>query len=384
MSLSRNSFDNIFLLNYLNDILNQLNDILIYEFELIGNIEESICECVQLIDQFCKEKSNKEDLNYVINKINFLINNLNINEDDIKQIKLNLNKIDQLINPIEEIKIISCLKDESFSYHFCLSPENSFYPYLISPKQIINISSDKNWFALSTNEKHLLIIGKSKIYLFNKNFKIVNEKLFIHQGIKDICWSKTLRKFILISPKQIYILDENKMIIKPLKLYFNINKCWERGTSSETFLFLSTFGENPSIIIFNLYPSIQFNKQYQKEIISHKNQIINDIKYADNHLAIIIEDNLNNQSYFQLRELKYFQLIWIVSLGNGWNYRSTLFNQRYWIISDYYNKRFIHILNDGNIIKIENYFSKPENIISWIQNQIIIRTIQNIYIHQSQ
>jgi hypothetical protein len=317
-----------------------------------------------------------------------LINNLNINEDNIKEIKLNLNKIDQLINPIEENKIISCLKVECSkefnSYHFCLSPQNSFYPYLISPKQIINISSDKNWFALSTNEKHLLIIGKSKIYLFNKNFKIINEKLFIHQGIKDICWSKTLEKFILISPKQIYILDENKMIIKPFKLYFNINKCWQRGTSSETFLFLSTFGENPSIIIFNLYPSIQFNKQYQKEIISHKNQIINDIKYADNHLAIIIEDNLNNQSYFQLRELKDFQLIWIVSLGNGWNYRSTLFNHRYWIISDYYNNRFIHILNDGNISKIENYFSKPENIISWIHNQIIIRTIQNINIHQSQ
>jgi len=68
--------------NYLNDIRYQLNNILIYDFEFIKDIEESIYECIQLIDQFCKE----EDINYLINKINLLINNLNLNNDYIKQI----------------------------------------------------------------------------------------------------------------------------------------------------------------------------------------------------------------------------------------------------------------------------------------------------------
>jgi len=151
-------------------------------------------------------------------------------------------------------------------------------------------------------------------------------------------------KFLLISPKQIYTLDEKQMIINPLKLFININYCWERGTCSEISLYLSTFGDNPYIVQFYLNPSIQFN-QYD---------IINDIKYHDNHLAIIIENGLYNQSHFQFHSLKSFQCIWKVLLGQGWSYRSSLFNQRYWIISDSCNNRIIHILNDGIIIKIDN------------------------------
>jgi len=86
--------------------------------------------------------------------------------------------------------------------------------------------------------------------------------------------------------------------------------CWERGTCSETSLYLSTFGDNPYIVEFYFNASIQFNKQFNQDIIFNQYDIINDIKYHDNHLAIIIENGLYNQSHFQLHSLKSFQCIW--------------------------------------------------------------------------
>lgn len=397
------------LLNHLNHLDIQLNNISICQFKFIENLQEWIYQFEQFFKEIFNEKSS-EDLNKIkenlINKINLLLNNSNINQDNINYIKQTIEfikeKLNQIETPIESLiedfnlslstdltnDLTNDLnndsnEDEVCSYSFRLSPGKSFYPYLISCKKALNISSD-NWSTLSTNDKHLLIISKSKIYLFNENLKILKEKTFSDKGIKDICWSKRLNRFILISPKQIYSLDENQMIICPIKLYFNKNICWERVTCTDKYLFLSTFGENPLIVQFNYFPSIQFYKKYQKEIILNKKQFINDIKSNENYLSIIIEDYLINQSNFQIRSLKSFQCIWIISLGKGWGYRSTFFNSTHWIISDHYNNRFIHILKDGTITKIENYFSKPINIVSWSQQQLIVRTNQNINIHQSQ
>ncbi|CAF4857725.1 unnamed protein product, partial [Rotaria sp. Silwood2] len=143
------------------------------------------------------------------------------------------------------------------SYCFSLSPRNSLYPWLISPKRIIKLPSD-NWYSLATNQTHILVIGKSTLYLINQHFKSVNQKSFSQEGIKDICWSKILNRFILISPKEIFTLDEKRMILDQCQLYFNSNIPWERRICSETSLFSSTFGQNPFIVEFNLCPSNSF------------------------------------------------------------------------------------------------------------------------------
>lgn len=349
------------------DLLNNL-EIISDELHNQSKFIENIKKWIYQFEKYLNEIS-FEDLNKIKDNLNnLLINNSNINEE------LN-NLIKQAIELIEDNKLLI----DSNEYNIRLLPLNSFYPYLNSPKKTLNISNDKI-NLLFTNEKHLLIIGKSKIYLFNENLKILKEKYLFYQGIKDICWSKSLEKFLLISSKELYTLNDKQMIIKPYKLYFNINETWKCITCSDNYLFLSCDGEYPFIIQFNLFPSIQFYKKYYL----NKYSIINDIKYNSNNLAIIIEDNLNNQSYFQYYSLNYFQLIIKINLGNGWNYRSTLFNNQYWIISDYYNQRFIHISIDGFILKIEKYFSKPEYINYWNNKQILIKTNQSIHLHQSQ
>ncbi|CAF4705711.1 unnamed protein product, partial [Rotaria sp. Silwood2] len=57
------------------------------------------------------------------------------------------------------------------SYCFSLSPRNSLYPWLISRKRIIKLPSD-NWYSLATNQTHILVIGKSTLYLINQHFNL--------------------------------------------------------------------------------------------------------------------------------------------------------------------------------------------------------------------
>ncbi|CAM4974641.1 unnamed protein product [Rotaria socialis] len=259
--------------------------------------------------------------------------------------------------------------------------ENNSLVYYESAKQYLKVQSD-NWYSLASNETNLLISEKSNLSLIDQSLRIINRKSFLNIGIKDLCWSKILSRFILITPKEIYTLDENMISLELCPINIINNYRWERGTSSNKTLFISTFGENPLIVEYNLLPSIHLNKRWQSAISFQENDIINDIKSNETYIGLIIENDTINQSYFQIRLIKSFQLIYSVDLGKGWAYRCSNINGIHWIIVDSYNHRLIQILNNGETNKkIYNYSTKPFNITHWTQQQFVIRTTEHIYIH---
>ena len=160
------------------------------------------------------------------------------------------------------------------------------------------------------------------------------------------------------------------------------NNPWERGTCSDTTLFLSTFGENPLIVEYYLFPSIHFNKKYQSTIICRESEVISDMKSNNNSLGFIIDNGFKNQSRLELRSIKSFESIWSIHVGKGWNYRCSPLNNSEWIVTDSYNHRIIHISNNGIIDRSESYSAKPLNVICWSEDQIAIRTTEGVNIHQ--
>ncbi|CAF2106433.1 unnamed protein product [Rotaria magnacalcarata] len=432
---SENNFEFSSVFNKINEINYEINNMSINDFNFIKTLEKWRLESHETIDELCKHVLNeymnrtKQDIDYLHNLTNLIIDNFNkknnFNDSIQKIIKIIEENLNQLKNiPCEfdslmidkstyclptqidhiqfdllkqsneinsdlfssskssKICLSSCFHSiEPHSYRLCLSPQNSFYPYMQTPKSIINLISDY-WFTLATNDKYLLTIDKSNLYLFDQSLKIVHQKSFLKQQIKDICWSTTPEKFIFISSTDIFTFDDKTMTFTLFNIYFNNNHPWQHGTCSETSLFLSTFGENPFIVELQFYPSIHFHKRYQSEIVCEQNDAINDIKYSDNNLAIIIENGLINQSYLQLYATKSFQCISIVSLGQGWGHRTYSFNHRYWIVIDKYNNQIIYILNNGNRVKTENYLTKPLNIVSWTKYHVVIKTMQTLNIHQ--
>jgi hypothetical protein len=294
------------------------------------------------------------------------------------------NSIITLPSPICDFKRhLTPLKDlfsSAFDFQYPTLENNPSFS-LKSPKQKLIIPSD-HWHSLAKNETHLLITGKSDLFLIDHLFKLQNKKSFLQIGIKDICWSKILSRFILISPKEIFILDEITMSLDSCSINLINNNPWERGTCSDTSLFISTFGENPLIVEYYLFPSIHLNKKYQSTIVCGESEVISDMKSNNNSLGFIIDNGFKNQSRLELRSIKSLESIWSIHLGKGWNYRCSLLNNSEWIVTDSYNHRIIHILNNGTIDRTESYSAKPLNVIRWSEDQIAIRTTEGVNVHQ--
>ena len=73
---------------------------------------------------------------------------------------------------------------------------------------------------------------------------------------------------------------------------------------------------------------------------------------------------------FNFVQLRSFECIWSTQLGRGWGYRCSPIDSSRWIVSDCYNHRLIQIPNNGIIDKINNYSTKPFNVVQWSFDQI--------------
>jgi hypothetical protein len=409
-----NDFQSLSLTDDIHKLCDRINKISINESSFIKNLEEWRNEAHEIIDKFCKLKSDeyirrtKEEIDRLQETVNLLSSDHDAAQDYIDWVKETIEIIHQQLDELQQIQTkfsslqiensIICLPSamcnlkrqptplkDLFSFPLSpLSPCSSFANLSFSfesPKQILKLPSD-HWYSLAVNETHLLLTDKSNIFLLDRSLTIVNKKSFIKFGIKDICWSKILSRFILISPKEIYLFDEKNFSLEICSINLINNSPWERGTSSETILFLSTFGENPFIVEFNLLPSIHFNKRYQTSIICSESEVINDMKSNQIYLGLIIDNGFSNESRLEIRSIKSFECIWSIDLGKGWGYRCSFLEHDHWIVSDSYNYRLIHITNNGTIEKIDNYSTKPMNVVHWGEDQTVIRTIEGLNIHQ--
>jgi hypothetical protein len=388
-------------------LCDRLNKVSIAESTFVKNLEEWRNDAHQIIDHFCKSKCDEymKRTNEEIDQLKETVASLSSDHDDaaedyIDWVKETIQSIHQQLDELQQIQCeFSPLKIENsiitFPPPMCdvkrqLTPLKDLFSSsfdfettisLKSPKQKMKFPSD-HWYSLATNDTHLLITGKSDLFLIDHSLTIINKKSFLQIGIKDICWSKNLSRFILISPKEIFLLDEKFISLELSSITLITNNPWERGTCSGTILFLSTFGENPFIIEYHLFPSIHFNKKYQSAMICGESEVINEMKSNEISLALIIENGFNNQSRLELRSIKSFECIWSIHLGKGWNYRCSALNNYHWIVTDSYNHRIIQISNNGIIQKTENYSSKPLNVVHWGEDQIVIRTKEGLYVHQ--
>lgn len=424
-SVEESNIESLSLSNDIEKLSHRLEKISISELSFIKNLEEWRIESHEIIDKFCQSKHDEyiERTNKDIYRIKEEINLLNIDHDDAAQdyidwIKQTILLINQQINQLQQIqnKFLPLNIDKSIIYfppeishikplpsplkdlfHFSSSNElfsplssissfnftninfkNNNFDYV---KEKLNVPID-HWYSLCKNDTNILITGKTDLILIDQSFKIINKKSFSSIEIKDISWSKILSRFILITSRKIYLFDEKNLSLEETSISLGNHNPWECGTVSEANLFLSTFGEYPIIVHFNLLPSIHLNRKYNSSFLCQEYDIINDIKSNDIHLGLIIDNGFNNQTRLEIRLIKSFDIIWFVSLGKGWGYRCSPLNSNHWIISDSYNQRILFIDNQGNIQNIQNYFTKPFNIINWNDNQIIIRTNQTLNIHQ--
>ncbi|CAF0945215.1 unnamed protein product [Rotaria sp. Silwood1] len=423
-----NKFQDLCLSNAIHQVSDRLNKFCIDESKFLKDLKQWRHEAHDIIDKFYKSKHDEyvrrtnEDIDQsretltllscdhdasqdYVDWVNYIIQSIHQQIDELEQAttKFSPLKIDHSLIDIpcrisdfqrhpsslkdlfscssSSNELASCLSSSTTSILNLNPNDNDSYLSFEVPKHKLNLQSDY-WYSLSTNSTYLLVLEKSNLCLIDQSFRVTNKKTFSQSSIKDICWSNILSRFILISPKTIYTLDEKFISVELSSITSIHNAPWERATCHESTLFISTFGENPLILEYNIFPSIHLDKRWQSSIICQENEIINDMKSNENNLGLIINNDNNNESRLELRSIKSFECIWSIDLGDGWSYRCSPLHNNHWIVVDPYNSRLIKINSNGTIDQTNSYIKKPINVVSWSQNQFVIRTREHVYIHQ--
>jgi hypothetical protein len=248
------------------------------------------------------------------------------------------------------------------------------------PHQTIHLKTGLE-SAVGTNDQHLLVYREDKhLCLLDRNFNIVEETSFIHDHIHGICWSSTIARFIIITFKEILLLDEKTMTLEKCPVQSKID--WWRGTCSDDILFLSTVEWGSSIYEFNLRSSFKFVKEWHSPVTCQKEEIICDLKYNNGFLATPIFNKHKEQSRLELRSVTTLDCVWSIRIHGRCRCCSIDVDQ--WLVMDHDDCRFFHISADGKLLEAGKYdqHERLEDIIPWGTDEVVILTKKTINLHK--
>ncbi|CAF1488858.1 unnamed protein product [Rotaria sp. Silwood1] len=370
------------LLDTINKLLDRLSSV---EPFCLEELEQWRNTAYQSIDQYCEKKrhdliekrqeKHQINLSHFQNEVNQLIKEPNLTENQYSSIQHDIQ--------LEEIKL-----NEFEHFRLTLSPliidenlvvQQHIFP-LSHPYRTIHMKNGIE-STIAANDKYLLIDREDKsLCLLDRNLNIVNETSFTHNGVRSICWSSTINRFIIITLKEILTLDANTMTLENCSISFSEN--WWRGTCSEDNLFLSTVEWGSPIYEFNLRSSFKFIKKWHSPITCETNEVICDLKYKNSFLAMPIFNELQEESRIDLRSSTTFECIWSVRIHG--RCRCCSINVDQWLVMDQLDGRFFHISDDGKLLKSDKYHQHERvvDILLWGENDMVVLTKKSVNLHE--
>lgn len=264
----------------------------------------------------------------------------------------------------------------------CCKTETTFLP-LKSPYQTIKIT-DKTSVSIACNERHLLIKQSPNLCLLNKDLLIVKRIPWIYDYV-DMCWSSTLERFLLITAKQIFILDENSSMFEQCSTIESIDdKEWSCGTCSDTSFYLSTTDMSAVVYQYTLEPTMNFVRQWNISNKNSKDEGILTFSYANGKLAFIISNVHRVQRRFDIYSSATFERLWSIRL-NAVAHCCSIDNHQ-WLIMELLNPRLLYLSSDGQILEDYRIKIPSKNIIwnalQWDKKTLVTFTMTKLNLHR--
>jgi hypothetical protein len=331
------------------------------QFERIGQLRMVINELIH------KEDTTIEDLNAISSNIHSL--RREITQIEYKYIDLN-------ISPLEIDDKLIQIADENIKREFNLST-------LMPPLHVMNRSAESPK-PLTSNNRVLLMHHENQLCLLNQNMTILQYIPWSHGWIWDMCWSSTISRFFIITLTEIFMLDENTMLLEHLvtKDKYSFSSC----TCSDTSLYLATNELGSSVCEFSLLPTVELVNRWQPADLCRANEIIQDIVFHKATLAFIIENQTSHTKRMELRFAQTFEQLWSVQfdivdhLHNA--YRLCLFNYNEWIVIDWKSSQLFYITKDGQIKSTCVYEPVPYRCCQFGSNMLAISARNGINFHK--
>ena len=324
----------------------------------------------------------QKDLDRLRMKINEFNQRQKATHEDIKLFIEALQYVDQMIKDIETNGILIDVNEKSFA-----DTKNKENPPINFENIYRSIKCSNQYETNLTNSKLNLLIGENHhLKLFDRNFLPVEQLPWSNGQIYDICWSNILNKFIFLSDKRIvYLLQEKPFSFSEVHSIEQEN--WWSCTTSDEFLFLSTYGTDPNIYQFNLKSSFDFVKRWRSPQTAHQTDFIHQINYSNQSLLLAIGNSKTKSTKIDLCSILTLNRLWSINLQMNFlsyqtNIRSIRFKHQQWLIFIENTNQIYHLTHDGTILNTYEYPQLISNITFFNNEFLIIRTDQMIYFHR--
>ncbi len=389
-------------LNHLVNEINTMNDQLItlinHSSQNLNKWDDDYHELINwlyqpkydMYDQYFIKRIDKlrKDIVEVRSTINELIFEQDTTNEDIILLSLTICSIKQEIEIIKQTKIYDNFPpfildkfisiEQSKINHFDLSNFSSPFQTIVCKESLGS--------SLASNNQRLLMDQRFNLHLFDQDLILEKQYQWKNDIIRNICWSSTLNSFIFITNnKQIYLVNDNITSIERIQSIQEED--WCSCTCSERSLFLTTNGRASHIFEFNLSSIFELIQQCKPPHSCQEHELIHDIVYNNQKLALIIEDSFSNMVHLELRLSSTLDLIWSFRSDIKYNLfqpsiRCCSLKYDEWLVIDSNNSHLFYISNDGKMKGSHMYKSPPWNAILFNSNIIAIRTENTLNFHK--
>lgn len=365
-----------------------------------NKLEQWRQDCYKKIDEFfekkCQELSTfanakidqqQKHLQDIRSQLTTLLSEEDVTKDDVEQLKSKIHQLqkqmDQMQHTMFKVDIQTYRINDSL---IRIEEYNSaeFNLNLLSPTNKTIHCEKKTSAAVATNNDVLLMFQNPYLCLYDRDLNLMKKNQWTFGEIWDMFWSSALNQFILINESHVFLIDERTMFIENIQMI--AKQTWCCGTCSERSLFLATYQRGASIMEFNLLPSIEFVKQWKSSEICSKDEGIHDLNYHQEHLVLIIENQVKRRVRIDLRSSVTFDRIWTLALEPVTNLnvqiRCCSLHNHEWIIAHHDLGRLLHVSKEGELKNSCVYSPAPHFACSFGSNGLIVITSNDVNLHK--
>lgn len=368
------------------DCRKKLEELRIDAHKLIDNFFEQKCqELNNLITPKINEQ--QEKMLQLKMKLAKLIHEQEATQQDIDTSTSTIRQLDKNMNKIAQTRIqvnTHPLRINDNMVQFEEIIQHQFDSLALSSIYTTIIFSQESSSALTSNGRLLLVNGKTKFSLLNTDLKIVKQIVWPNSLIYDMCWSSKLYRFIVIVENNIFLVDENIMSIIPIQTIKH--QKWLSCTCFNNQLFVSTGVWGSSIVVINLSSPISIVKEWTTPETCAQDEMIDDIVYNNETLALVIRKEIENSVRMELRSCQTLDRLWFLPLNIMYNKDigisccSLGYNE--WLVVDFNAKSLLHITADGKIKQTITYQSNPCFVTILTPDIVVISTRTCINLHK--
>ncbi|CAF2455540.1 unnamed protein product [Rotaria sp. Silwood2] len=345
----------------------------------------------QELDQLINEKvdQQRQELNRIHLRITELINTQETTRQEIDRLSSTIRQLERNMNNSEEtcftIDTRPLLIDDTF-ISIKKSIEKELDLSTLSPASTTIHRPNGSSGPLTCNDQYILVHQHPNICLFNQEMNIIKHAVWSYGRIWDMCWSSTLNRFIVLGRNNIYLINENTMSIN--NVYTSVEHDFISCTCSNTLLFACTNNSPSSILEFTLCPTIEIIREWRGPLTCAKDEIIDDMVYNNETLALMIKNKSERPLRMELRYAKMLDRIWALQMDMTCvcriAFRCCSLTCNEWLIVDYESGRLLQITRDGKIKKTMKYNPSPHRAILFNSNQLAISTGKHVNLHTIQ